>query len=52
MKNRRLLEIKLTNIKTGRLKPIKPLDIVKALKGSGVKPAKNRILSQARKPLL
>ena len=46
-----LLEIKLTIIKIGRLKAIKPLEIVKALYGNGVKPAKKRILSHARNPL-
>ena len=51
IKNLRLLEIRLTIMKTGRLKAIKPLEIVKALYGNGVKPAKNKILSHARKPL-
>ena len=35
---------------TGRLYAITPLVIVKTLKGSGVKPAKNIIPSQAKKP--
>ena len=50
IKNLRLLEIKLTIIKIGKLKKIKPLVIVKALYGRGVKPAKKRMLSQARNP--
>jgi len=49
-KNLRLLEIKLTIIKTNMLKLINPLAIVNALYGRGVKPAKKRILNQARKP--
>ncbi len=51
IKNLRLLEIKLTIIKTGRLNAIKPLEIVKALYGNGVKPAKKSILNHAMKPL-
>ncbi len=49
-KNLRLLEIKLTIMKINKLKPINPLAIVNALYGKGVKPAKKRILSQAKKP--
>ena len=40
IKKRNPLEIKLIKIKTGRLKLIKPLTIVKILYGKGVKPAK------------
>ena len=36
--------------KTVRLKPITPLVIVNTLKGNGVKPAKNIMPSQAKKP--
>ena len=50
IKNLKLLEIKLTITKTNKLKPINPLAIVNALYGKGVKPAKKRILNQARKP--
>ena len=38
-------------IKIGKLNAIKPLEIVKALYGKGVKPAKKSILNHARKPL-
>jgi len=50
IKNLRLREIKLTNIKIIRLKLINPLAMVNALYGKGVKPAKKRILNQARNP--
>ena len=40
----------LTIIKTKRLNPTRPLAIVKTLYGNGVKPAKNKIPSQAKKP--
>ena len=50
IKNLKLLEIKLTIIKIDKLKPINPLAMVNALYGRGVKPAKKRILNQARKP--
>ena len=49
MKNLRPLDIKLTIININILKPINPLAIVNALYGKGVKPAKKRILNQARK---
>ena len=38
--------------KTVRLKPMTPLVIVNTLKGKGVKPAKNIIPSQVKKPPL
>ena len=47
MKKRNPLEIKLIKIKIIILNPIKPLAIVKTLKGNGVKPAKKRIPSHA-----
>jgi hypothetical protein len=46
MKKRNPLEIKLIKIKIKILNPIKPLQIVKTLYGSGVKPAKKSIPSQ------
>ena len=51
IKNLRDLETRLTIIKIGKLNAIKPLEIVKALYGKGVKPAKKSILNHARKPL-
>ena len=50
IKNLRPLEIKLIKIKIVKLKPIKPLTIVNTLYGKGVKPAKNKIASQVKKP--
>ena len=47
IKKRNPLEIILISIKIIKLNPIKPLAIVKTLYGSGVKPAKNSIPSQA-----
>ena len=47
IKKRNPLEIKLIKIKIKILNPIKPLQIVKTLYGSGVKPAKKSIPSQA-----
>ena len=51
IKKRKPLEIMLIKIKTGRLKPIKPLTIVKTLYGKGVNPAKKSMPSQVLKPL-